>query len=39
MSILWLEQISEDKAILAFLLLVSLSLWISPIGLEAIKPT
>lgn len=38
-SAFWLEQILVYKAVLAFLLLVSLSSLIFPIGLEAIKPT
>lgn len=39
MSTLWFEEISVYKAVLAFLLLVSLFSWITPMGLEAIKPT
>lgn len=37
-SALWFEQILVYKAVLAFLL-VSLTSWISPMGLEAIKST
>ena len=38
-SAFWLEEILVYKAVLAFLLLVSLSSLIFPIGLQAIKPT